>query len=247
VSRLQRSLSAAVPNIALVLVSVMLALTLGVHAQDAGVAGPTAPVVECNEQQPQEFLVRSSFAGRGRFTPEQVRQRRETHERAIRYRTEQYGRFAPFGRAEWNARAPSTFAKNVRFFGLRVRLNEKVIPALSCAEREILRSCGAFPYTPQRLSGLRDRNTYRGGEVSNHVFGVALDIDPLRNTCCGCVPPWNDAPACHREGATVFERMEMPECWVHAFEKYGWYWLGHDQLMDTMHFEFLGDPARIVR
>jgi hypothetical protein len=39
----------------------------------------------------------------------------------------------------------------------------------------------------------------------------------------------------------------MPECWVHAFERYGFYWLGHDVLRDTMHFEFLGDPARIVK
>jgi hypothetical protein len=34
---------------------------------------------------------------------------------------------------------------------------------------------------------------------------------------------------------------------VHAFERYGFYWLGHDVLQDTMHFEFLGDPDRIVR
>ena len=40
--------------------------------------------------------------------------------------------------------------------------------------------------------------------------------------------------------------MEMPECWVHAFERFGFYWLGHDVLRDTMHFEFLGDPDRIV-
>jgi hypothetical protein len=41
--------------------------------------------------------------------------------------------------------------------------------------------------------------------------------------------------------------MAMPECWVHAFERYGFYWLGHDVLRDTMHFEFLGDPDRIVK
>ena len=41
--------------------------------------------------------------------------------------------------------------------------------------------------------------------------------------------------------------MAMPECWVHAFERFGFYWLGHDVLQDTMHFEFLGDPDRIVK
>ena len=27
---------------------------------------------------------------------------------------------------------------------------------------------------------------------------------------------------------------------------YGFYWLGHDALEDTMHFEFLGDPEQIL-
>jgi hypothetical protein len=209
-------------------------------AQDNVQAAPT-----CREQQPQDFLIRGNFAGRGHFTPAELRTRRETAARAIRYRTEHYGYFAPFGEREWNAHPPSFYARSTTFFGLHVRLNEQIIPAVACAEAEIRRACADHPYTPTHLSGLRDHNTYRGGEVSNHVYGVALDIDPTRNTCCGCVPPWNDAPACHREGATVYERMEMPECWVHAFEKYGFYWLGHDQLMDTMHFEFLGDTAAI--
>jgi hypothetical protein len=37
----------------------------------------------------------------------------------------------------------------------------------------------------------------------------------------------------------------MPACWVGVFERFGFYWLGHDALKDTMHFEFLGDPERI--
>lgn len=39
----------------------------------------------------------------------------------------------------------------------------------------------------------------------------------------------------------------MPRCWVSAFERFGFYWLGRDALEDTMHFEFLGDPDRILR
>jgi hypothetical protein len=67
------------------------------------------------------------------------------------------------------------------------------------------------------------------------------------NSCCGCVKPWNEAPACKRPAKTEYDRMAMPECWVHAFERYGFYWLGHDVLRDTMHFEFLGDPDKIRR
>ena len=60
------------------------------------------------------------------------------------------------------------------------------------------------------------------------------------------MPPWNDAPACKRPGKNEYDHMEMPECWVHAFERFGFYWLGHDVLRDTMHFEFLGDPDKIT-
>jgi hypothetical protein len=39
--------------------------------------------------------------------------------------------------------------------------------------------------------------------------------------------------------------MSMPECWIRQFERYGFYWLGRDELEDTMHFEFLGDPDQV--
>ena len=133
-----------------------------------------------------------------------------------------------------------------RFFGLRVRVNQRIHPALACVEASIRATCASTPYTPQRLSGIRDRNTYHNGEISNHVYGIALDIDPSINTCCGCVPPWTDHPACSQEAASIFDRMEMPECWVREFERYGFYWLGRDTLQDTMHFEFLADPDQIT-
>jgi hypothetical protein len=124
-------------------------------------------------------------------------------------------------------------------------MHRKVVPALACVEEEIMRSCSLHPYRPHALAGIRYRNTYRGGEVTNHAYGIAIDIDPGQNSCCGCVPPWNDAPACKRPAKTEYDRMSMPECWVHAFERYGFYWLGHDKLRDTMHFEFLGDPDKV--
>jgi hypothetical protein len=45
----------------------------------------------------------------------------------------------------------------------------------------------------------------------------------------------------------VFERTALPRCWIDAFERFGFYWLGRDPgLRDTMHFEFLGDPELIA-
>jgi hypothetical protein len=200
-------------------------------------AAPGATESACNEQAPQDFLVRGNFLRGG----EAARQR------AIQYRTDTYGYFKGFGHAPADAQPPSHYLVDTKFMGLPIKMHQKVAPALTCVEEEIKRSCADHPYKAQALAGIRYRNTYRGGEVTNHIYGIAIDIDPSINTCCGCVKPWNDAPACQKPAKTEYDRMAMPECWVHAFERYGFYWLGHDVLRDTMHFEFLGDPDRILK
>lgn len=215
---------------------------------DAPSDAPAAPSdgIACNEQRPLDFLIRGNWVTRARMSREEIQQRRELAQQAVRFRTEHYGYFPGFGREEWNAHSPMENAGPTRFFGLRVRINQRVHPALACVEQAIQASCSATPYRPQRLSGIRDRNTYHNGEVSNHVYGIALDVDPTLNTCCGCVPPWTDHPLCAREVDSIFERMEMPECWVRQFERFGFYWLGRDSLQDTMHFEFLADPDQVT-
>jgi hypothetical protein len=202
-------------------------------ARSAGAAGESA----CNEQAPQDFLVRANFLRGGAAALA----------RAIQYRTDTYGYFKGFGHAAADAQPPSHYVVDTTFMSLPIKMHRKVVPALQCVEEEIKRSCADHPYKARALAGIRFRNTYRGGEVTNHIYGIAIDIDPALNTCCGCVKPWNDAPACQKPAKTEYDRMAMPECWVHAFERYGFYWLGHDVLRDTMHFEFLGDPDRILR
>jgi len=102
-------------------------------------------------------------------------------------------------------------------------------------------------YVPRGLGGFRTANTYRGPELSNHLFGIAIDIDPERNPCCGCVDPWPSSPLCKIESQDVYDRTALTKCWVRSFEHFGFDWLGHDTLEDTMHFEFLGDPDRITK
>lgn len=206
------------------------ALSETVDASDDAASSASA----CNEQAPQDFLIRGVFLK----TP-------DGNARAIQYRTDHYGYFKGFGHADRDAQPPSAFAVSTTFMGLPIRMHRKVVPALACVERAIEQSCADHPYTAHALAGIRFRNTYRGGEITDHAYGIAIDVDPSINTCCGCVPPWNDAPACKKHAKSEYDRMAMPECWVHAFERYGFYWLGHDVLRDTMHFEFLGDPDRI--
>jgi hypothetical protein len=204
------------------------------HAPEPASAPTSASA--CNEQPPQDFLIRGNFL-----------KERDGNQRAIQWRTDHYGWFRGFGHPGPDAQPPTAFVVETTFMGLPIRMHRKVVPALKCVEEEIKLTCADHPYTAHALAGIRMKNTYRGGEITNHAYGIAIDVDPAINTCCGCVAPWNDAPACRRPAKTEYDRMAMPECWVHAFERYGFYWLGHDVLRDTMHFEFLGDPDRIVR
>jgi hypothetical protein len=213
-------------------------------AADGGSAAD-ALTSACNEQPPQDFLIRSNYLPKGDVA--EIKRRVQLHQDAIRYRTERYGFFRGFGKPEWNAHAPDFYAEDTTFMGKPVRMNKRVTPALKCVEEEIKRACADHPYQPHALAGIRFHNTYHSGEITNHAYGIAIDVDPSLNSCCGCVPPWNSSPLCSRPLKTGYERMSMPECWVHVFERFGFYWLGHDVLQDTMHFEFLGDPEKIVR
>jgi D-alanyl-D-alanine carboxypeptidase len=208
----------------------------------ASVASHTSFVIDegrCNEQPPQPFLIRSSWFGHGAPGTAMFQE-------SIRYRTEHYGRFSGFGRSEWNRHAPSFYETKTTFLGLPITLNRKVVPALHCAEKALLADGAVKAYRPRGIGGIRFHNTYRGGEVSNHVYGIAMDMDSEENTCCGCVGHWAKHPLCMKKVKSVYERTKVPPIWVDTMERFGWYWLGNDVLQDTMHFEFLGDPDKIV-
>jgi hypothetical protein len=196
----------------------------------------------CRLQDPQRFLVRSSYVKRGQLQD-------DPHRKAVRFRAKHYGNVEGLELERYNPESAYAQAKLVRFMGIAIEVHEKIAPALRCVQRRIKKTCTkkAERYTPQAMNGFRKHNSFRGLEISNHVFGIAVDIDPDRNPCCGCVEPWPDHPACKEKVDSVFQRTAMPRCWINAFERYGFYWLGRDaELRDTMHFEFLGDPDRIV-
>ncbi len=205
---------------------------------------PTFPSVSiaagrCLEQPPQPFLVRSNWFNHGAAGTAQFQQ-------SLRFRTERYGYFRGFGRPEWNAHPPGHFAVPATFFGLPISIHKRDVPALACAEAALVANGAAAKYKPRGIGGIRFHNTYHGGEVSNHVYGIAMDMDSEENTCCGCVGRWAKHPLCTKKVSSVYERTKVPPIWVSVMERYGWYWLGNDVLQDTMHFEFLGDPDKIV-
>jgi hypothetical protein len=206
--------------------------------------GATGP--RCREQTAQDFLLRHGQIAKVGASAAERRSIEAARKRAIDYRTRQYGRFPGFGSPADNPHPPRFYAKRTTFAGLPLVVHEKIVPALACVETALERDCAQRPYQPRTASGIRFENTYKDYEISNHVFGIAIDIDSHQNPCCGCVGKWSQDPLCRKKVGSVYERMAMPKCWVEVFERYGFYWLGHDELEDTMHFEFLGDPDRIV-
>lgn len=189
----------------------------------------------CVRQKPQSFLIRSNYLR----SP-------AVHTRSLRYRVEEYGHLDGIGPAA-NSHPVSYYLQRTTFLGLPIQVNRRIIPAMRCVEADLARSCRRTPYKAKAIGGYRDYNSYRQGEVTNHLFGIAIDIDPHDNPCCGCVDPWPDNPRCRGTVTSIYQRMAMPECWVKVFERHGFYWLGHDQLQDMMHFEFLGNPDRLGR
>jgi hypothetical protein len=199
----------------------------------------------CREQAAQTFLIRGNWFPRT-SDAEKQKEGRKLLEDAIKYRTEKYGYFEGFGSPKANPHPPKHYAKSTTFMGMSVQVHERIIPALKCVESALKGTAAGAEYKPRAMGGIRFHNTYRGVEISNHVYGIAVDIEPDRNSCCGCVAPWPDHPLCKAKNKTVWERMAMPKSWVEAFERFGFYWLGHDVLQDTMHFEFLGDPDKVT-
>jgi len=223
------------------------ALALGMAALAQASADSKDPSLTCNEQRPLSFLVRGNYAMQDGMRPEERRARAEIQAQALRFRTERYGRYRNSAPLEWNQHPVSDFIEPTTFMGLPVRVNKRIIPALTCVEQAIRKTCGESPYEPLNILGIRGNNTFHNGEMSNHLYGIALDIDPERNPCCRCVEPFPDHPGCRKKNVSAYDRAELPKCWIDTFERYGFYWLGHDKLIDTMHFEFLGDPDRIVQ
>jgi hypothetical protein len=193
----------------------------------------------CRPQKPQRFLMRSHYVKNGMIDG-------KAHAKAVQYRAERYGSIPGFDVTESNPKRVADQVVSMKFFGLPIVMHEKVAPALSCVEQRIKQRCrdAQSRYVPRAIGGLRTENTIRQGELSNHLFGIAIDIDPNRNPCCHCVQKWQGHKKCAVPVKSAYERADLPRCWISAFEHFGFHWLGHDRLEDTMHFEFLGNPDR---
>jgi hypothetical protein len=78
-------------------------------------AAPLARESACNEQPPQDFLVRGNF----------LRDGAAAVQRAIQYRTDTYGYFPGFGHAGAGAQPPKAFVVDTTFMNLPIRMHRR--------------------------------------------------------------------------------------------------------------------------
>ena len=133
--------------------------------------------------------------------------------------------------------------------GLPVQVHKKVAPRLRCVERYIRahlhrarrsatrRAPWAASAKPTPTAAAKSRTTCSASPSTS---------TPTATRAAAASRPGPTTPPAESPAETVFERTALPRCWIDAFERFGFYWLGRDpELRDTMHFEFLGDPELV--
>ena len=148
---------------------------------------------------------------------------------------------------EWNAKPPTAYnAAKTRFMGLEVSVNRRISRRSPAPSTRSTRPAAAAT-GPSRSPASAATTPSTTARSRTTCYGIAIDIDPEKNVCCGCVGPWPRSPRLSAHVDDSKSAWRCPPAGSKRFERFGFYWLGRDELEDTMHFEFLGDPSKIKK
>jgi hypothetical protein len=126
------------------------------------------------EQRWKESLTRGYYRGDCGAPGECVQRHLDIHA----WRTERYGYYKGFGSPKANGYSPAHYTRTIALWGMKLTVNEHLVAPLRCVERAVAKGCATcapredlpnecsakkFPYRPHALSGLRTKNTFRGG------------------------------------------------------------------------------------
>jgi hypothetical protein len=81
-------------------------------APSTSASAPSEPA--CQPQDAQPFLIRGHYIPKWNAPADEKKQAAENHQRAIRYRTENYGYVAGFGKPDMNRTRPRTTSSRRR-------------------------------------------------------------------------------------------------------------------------------------
>lgn len=135
------------------------------------------------------------------------------------------------------ARSPEQVEKfmvNINFLGVNMRVNKLIAPYLAEAESRV-RSAGLNIHLKQEQCSCQNWRPIRGGtELSNHSWGVAVDLNSIDN-------PWQP----HLNGSNHGGKMvsNWPPEFVSIMKDVGFRWGGEwSGRADPMHFEMAANP-----
>jgi hypothetical protein len=119
----------------------------------------------------------------------------------------------------------------VWFFGTRVRVHRRVVPALGRVVQKLNDAVRAdlslTKFLEHAGGGYARRHVAASTRMSPHAYGIAIDIGTER------ADYWLWTPQRTRKW-----RSRIPEAIVQAFESEGFIWGGRWYHYDTMHFEY---------
>lgn len=135
------------------------------------------------------------------------------------------------------ARSPEQVEKfmvRINFLGVNIRVNKLIAPYLAEAESRV-RSAGLNIHLKQEQCSCQNWRPIRGGtELSNHSWGVAVDLNSIDN-------PWQP----HLNGSNHGGKMvsNWPPEFVSIMKDVGFKWGGEwSGRADPMHFEMAANP-----
>lgn len=110
---------------------------------------------------------------------------------------------------------------SVNFLGSRVTVQENLIPSLERIDSAWKRKGGQQFYRVTSVGGYACRKIANSGKMSNHSYGIAIDINPVQN-------PHTKDGVCHTN---------MPAEFVRLFTSEGWGWgCNWNSSKDAMHY-----------
>jgi len=121
---------------------------------------------------------------------------------------------------------------NVPLFGGTAHVHRSLAPSLQRINAEWLRRGGNSFYQVSSVGGYACRNIAGTNRLSNHAYGMAVDINPDQNPHC---PPWSQCNGVNRLIT------DMPQEFRQLFINEGWGWGGNwNSSKDAMHFSKVG-------
>jgi hypothetical protein len=134
--------------------------------------------------------------------------------------------------------------KTTFFLGMKTLVHRDLLEDLAAVEEEILaaarndRELAAFVEQLQTIEGYNYRRVDGTASLSNHSYGIAIDLIPAWYGRRQVYWRWALNAGLDWYAVPMEQRFTFPAAFVEAFERHGFVWGGKWRFFDTIHFEY---------